>query len=320
MKSRISRSILSWMLLAGFLVASPIVQAADPFVVKRTEDGVSVTLDGKLLTNYLTRSGAKPILWPVIGQDGVELTRAYPMKEEGGEHEKKDHIHHRSFWFTHGDVNGISFWHENDTHGNIVHREFKEISGGKSAVIETVNDWIGPDGKKVCEDTRKFEFHQEGDLRLIDVDVTVTASNGKVTFGDTKEGSFGVRVAGSMKVDEKLGGVLTNSEGDTNGGAWGKPARWVDYCGPIGDKTYGVAIINHPDSYGFPSHWHVRTYGLFAANPFGLKAFYNGAEGKDGTLVLEPGDSFTLKYRVVLHPGNHDAKQIEDQFQAYSKK
>ncbi|MEE3076637.1 MAG: PmoA family protein [Planctomycetota bacterium] len=305
-------------LIGALAMSSRSSEAADPFVVQQTDEGVRVMMDGKLLTHYLSRSGAKPILWPVMGPDSVELTRGYPMRAEGGEHERKDHVHHRSFWFTHGDVNGVSFWHENDTHGNIVHREFSEVSGGKSAVIASVNDWIGPEGKKFCEDKRRYEFHREGDLRLIDVDVTVTASNGKVTFGDTKEGSFGVRVAGSMKVDEKLGGLLTNSEGQTNTDAWGKPARWVDYCGPVGEKTYGVAILNHPDSYGFPSHWHVRTYGLFAANPFGLKAFYKGAEGKDGTLVLAPGESFTVKYRVVLHPGDHDAELIEKQFKAYS--
>ena len=87
--------------------------------------------------------------------------------------------------------------------------------------------------------------------------------------------------------------------------------------GPLLFSTL-VRLLNHPDSYGFPSHWHVRTYGLFAANPFGLKAFYKGAEGKDGTLVLAPGESFTLKYRVVLHPGDHDAELIEKQFKAYS--
>ena len=318
MNAHAARSWSLLLVLMGCSSWSIQADAADRFEVTQDDQGVKVSLDGELLTHYLVKSGAKPILWPVMGKGGVELTRAYPMREEGGEHERKDHVHHRSFWFTHGDVNGISFWHENDAHGNIVHREFSKVEGGDSAVIATVNDWIGPDGKKVCEDRRSFKFHTEGDLRLIDVSITVTASDGKVTFGDTKEGSFGVRVAGSMKVDEKLGGVLINSEGQSNAEAWGKPARWVDYSGPVGDKTHGIAILNHPSSYGYPSHWHVRTYGLFAANPFGLKAFYNGAEGKDGTLVLMTGKSFTLRYRVVLHEGDHEAAAIEKQFQAYA--
>lgn len=292
------------------------VQATE-YAVEKTDTGVKVTADGKLLTEYLTRSGAKPILFPLIGPGGVELTRGYPMRPVA-EHERDDHIHHRSMWFTHGDVNGISFWDENNNHGVIKHQEFLETAGGQTAVIKTRNLWTSPDGDPVCEDIRRFEFGGTESLRWIDVDITVNATHGELTFGDTKEGAFGFRIAGSMKVDEKLGGYLVNSEGAKNQAAWGKPARWVDYVGPVNDRTVGITIMNHPDSYGYPSHWHVRTYGLFAANPFGLHDFYAGAEGKDGTLVLDQGESFHLKYRVLLHDGELPAAEIEKQFETYA--
>lgn len=292
--------------------------ADDAVTVERDGDKVVVKIDGDLVTEYLERSGAKPVLWPVLGPSGHELTRAYPQRETAGPHEREDHVHHRSFWFTHGDVNGISFWHETEGHGNILHREFTELTSGDVGVIESLNDWMSPEGVKQCEDLRRFEFsdHQLG--RLIKVSIIVTATEGPLRFGDTKEGSFGVRVAGSMKVDEKLGGTILTSEGLRDGESWGKPASWVDYAGPVGEGRGGITILNHPSSYGYPSHWHVRTYGLFAANPFGLHDFYGADSGRNGALELELGESFTLSYLVLLHDGDVTADQINELFKTYS--
>jgi hypothetical protein len=301
-------------LLMG-LVATTLA-AQNKFEVTQGEKQVDVKLNGELLTTYHTTVGAKPILWPILGPHGIEMTRAYPQVADGKKGEKKDHIHHRSFWFTHGDVNGISFWHENAKHGNTVHRKFVKVSGGERAVISTINDWVGPDGKKHCEDQRTYTFFVDGKNRYVDVDITVRAAFGPVTFGDTKEGSFGVRTAGTMKVDSKLGGKIVTSEGLKGTEAWGKPAAWVDYTGPVEGKTVGIAILNHPQSYGYPSHWHVRTYGLFAANPFGLKAFKTG---KDGSLKLNKDESFTLRYRVIFHEGDTVSADIAGEFKKYSR-
>ena len=116
----------------------------------------------------------------------------------------------------------------------------------------------------------------------------MTASAGPVKFGDTKEGSFGVRVAGSMKVTSKPAGHVINTHGDKDGNAWGKAAPWVDYYGsavPKG-KVVGIAIMNHPSSFRYPTYWHVRTYGLFTANPFGLHHF-KGDNSIDGAHQME---------------------------------
>lgn len=291
----------------------------DRFEIKKEDGDVAIYLDGELLTRYVVKSGNKPIMWPLTGPSGLKMTRSYPMTE-GVENERTDHPHHRSFWFTHGDVNGISFWHEADDTGEIVHREFVEASGGDEATISTINDWIAPDGTKLCEDKREFRFGAKDQFRWIDAVVTVTGTADEVKFGDTKEGSFGVRVAGTMREELGLGGRIVTSEGAIGAGeAWGKPARWVDYQGPVDEQTVGIAIMNHPTSYGFPSHWHVRGYGLFAANPFGLHDFYGSDSGKDGTLVLGAGDSFTLKYRVLIHPGDHEEGQVEAFYEDYVK-
>lgn len=297
-------------LLTGTVLAGEMTLERD----KHVDRGVTVLLDGELFTEYLIDHGPRPILWPIIAPGGKELTRQYPMKFAIDE--RRDHPHHRSLWFTHGNVNGIDFWAETDPHGSIKHREWVRVEAkGDTAVIVTRNDWLGPDGKKVCEDERTVTCRDRGKTRTIDVELTLTASDGPVTFGDTKEGSFAVRVDRQMKVDAEAGGRIVNSEGQTDKDAWGKRARWVDYHGPVDGEVLGIAILNHPTSLRYPTHWHVRTYGLFAANPFGLHDFEGG---EDGSLELKQGESFTLRYRVVLHRGDEKEGQIEQAFQEYA--
>jgi hypothetical protein len=120
-----------------------------------------------------------------------------------------------------------------------------------------------------------------------------------------------------LDVERNLGGRIVNAEGFTNEPAWGKPSPWVDYHGPIDGQVLGIAILNHPQSFRFPTHWHVRTYGLFAANPFGLHDFYND-KAKDGSHRVEPGGSFRLLYRVVLHQGDERQGRIAERFKAYA--
>jgi hypothetical protein len=303
-------------LLVLIILCNPV--QAQQFTLEKKDDGITVNVDGKLFTRYLVQSGAKPILWPVVGPTGKEMTRAYPMREAGPK-EANDHVHQRSLWFTHGDVNGISFWDEEENHGTILHREFVKAEAGTGhAIIVTRNDWVSPGGKRVCEDERKLVFGVGKDLRWIDFDVTVTAGDEPVTFGDTKEGSFGVRVAGSMDVQRKEGGKIINSEGQTDDEAWGKRAPWVDYSGPVDDEVLGIAILNHPSSFRYPTYWHVRPYGLFAANPFGWHDFLGDAN-TNGAHTLQPKESFTLRYRVLLHRGRADEANVAEQFEHYSQ-
>lgn len=302
------------LLAAAMMTASA---GAQEITVEKGKDGVAVKVDGQLFTRYVTKSGNKPILWPVIGPNGHEMTRQYPMRKAAPS-ERADHPHHRSLWFTHGDVNGVSFWHEGDDAGNIVHREFTKIADDPPT-IEAINDWVSPDGRKICEELQKFRFGADEDARWIDMELTITAPKSHaVKFGDTKEGSMGIRVAGTMKVDAKGGGRIINSEGQTDKNAWGKAAAWVDYHGPVDGKTVGVAILNHPGSFRFPTYWHVRTYGLFAANPFGLHDF-KGDNSIDGSHTLAPGDAFTLRYRIIFHRGDEKQAKIAESFAAYAK-
>jgi hypothetical protein len=300
--------------------------------VDQQQDKVTVKIDGKLFTEYLTNSNGKPILWPINGPTGAAMTRSFPMEKVAGE--ATDHPHQRSFWFTHGDVNGIDFWMEGPRAGKQVHKGFVHVEGGPTGTIVTRNDWVAPDGKKVLEDERRLSFFEDHGNRVIDFDITLTASEGPVTFGDTKEGSFGLRIAESMRVErggKAAAGRIVNSEGNIDNGktfkdpqTWGKRASWVDYSGPVkgpsGDEhVAGITILNHPSSFRFPSYWHVRTYGLFAANPFGVHDFVGGAAPeKAGNHTLKPGESLHFRYRVIFHAGHGDTSAIDKQFTQFA--
>ncbi len=297
------------------VLAMVVVAATSPaaeLTATLSDSGVVVKIDGEPFATYVPEFNGTPVIWPIIGPSGKSMTRSYPMGK--APNEKEDHVHHRSMWFTHGDVNGLSYWHRE----TIKHREFVKIEGGKRALIVTRNDWLTPEGKKVCEDERTLRFGSDGDARWIDFDVVIKASNGPVRFGDTKEGTMAVRVAETMKVDAEKGGRIVNSEGQMDKAAWGKPAAWVDYQGPVDGENLGIAILNHPSSFRFPTYWHVRTYGLFAANPFGLDNFISGRD-VDGSHTLADGETMKLYYRVVLHRGDEKTAKLAEAFAAYAK-
>ena len=264
-------------------------------------------------------------MWPIIGPDEIEMTRAYPFRQDDDQ-ERTDHPHHRSLWFSHGDVNGIDFWaapsDENRPSrgfGRIEHREFLKVSkSGDTPVIVTRNMWVDSRDRELMQDYRTIQFGATPAARWIDFDLQLfTAGDEPVKFGDTKEGCFGVRVAGWMKVDN--GGRIVTNHGKQDKDAWGTRASWVDYNGARESSgRHGIAILNHPRSFRFPTYWHVRTYGLFAANVFGLHNFKNSDE-EDGSYELQPGETLMFCYRVFLHRGDEQDGRVPEAFIDYAK-
>ncbi|HAC90015.1 MAG TPA: hypothetical protein DCF63_05180 [Planctomycetaceae bacterium] len=283
------------------------------FQLEKHDAGVRVMLNGQMMTDYLT-AAPSPILWPLLGPDSVKLTRDFPMIADT-EGEKRDHPHHRSLWFTHGLVNGTDFWHKG---GKVNHREFTQLSDGPVAVIGSTNVWTKDEGEDVLTERRRMSFGAGENYRWIDFDIRLVAQFGDVHFGDTKEGAFAVRVAETMKVEARKGGKIVNSFGKKDLLAWRQPATWVNYTGPVCEKTYGIAMFSHPSSFGHPVRWHVRTYGLFAANPFGEKQFTGGYEEGPG-VQLKQGEELSLHFRVVLHKEITDGETISKLYDEYAK-
>lgn len=331
--SHFLRSALAILLVAGLSCLSA-TAAPKGFQIEKTKSGLTVNYDGELFTKYVIDQSNKPYLYPVIGPTGKAMTRAYPMETIEGE--QHDHPHHRSIWFGHQGVGGFDTWHEPMTVeerfkkkpeglekamaalGPTKHVDFRVISfGPKRAIIESVNDYVGSDGKKLMSDERKIVFTATKDTRVIDYDITLIASYGDVTLDDKKDAGFSVRVPTSMSIDGKQGGHIVTSEGARDGDAWGKRAAWVTFWGPVDGETLGITILNHPKSFRHPTPWHARTYGLFTANPFGTTSLDKKAE--DGGFVLKKGEKIQLRHRVILHKGDAEAANIAKAWKAYSK-
>ena len=255
-----------------------------PIAIKAGKDRVVITIGDQPFTELLFAADrAKPVFYPVFGPNQIPMTRDFPFKDTTPG-EKHDHPHHESLWYTHGDVNGVSFWHLGDDAGTIKQTDLK-IDGD---TITTTNDWVAPDGKRVCSDRRVMKFSSlPGGARVIDFSITIQASDGDVKFGDTKEGSMGIRTHPLLRTDK--GAEVTNSAGQKGKAIWGKPAKWVNYQSKIDDKPVGVAIFDSPKNPRHPSTWHAREYGLVAANPFGAHDFSGAAKGA-GDFCIKSGE------------------------------
>jgi hypothetical protein len=261
----------------------------------------------------------KPFLYPLLGPGGVPMTRNWPMKEVEGE--DRDHPHQRSVWYAHGEVNGHDFWSEGSKAGMTVHQKFLVVQPGPEVgVIRSLNKLVTRDGQVLCTDERTMRFYNRSNQRLFDFEITIRATEADVVFGDTKEGTMAVRLAESMRLRAPKGkpgkGRIVNSEGAKDGETWGKRAKWCDYYGPVDGKIVGVAIFDHPGNPRHPTWWHVRDYGLFAANPFGVHDFEKKPKGA-GDLKIPFGSSVTFRYRFYMHEGDEKQADVEGQYQLY---
>jgi hypothetical protein len=176
----------------------------------------------------------------------------------------------------------------------------------------------------VLNEDRKMIFHSGGPDRVIDFDFTLTAKT-NVTFGDAKDGVFGIRLASGLEEpgpksipEPKRTGLMINAQGcQKEAECWGKRSEWMDYSGTVEGQQLGIAIFDTPGNSGFPTYWHARGYGLFANNIFGRSDFTNKKE-PDGSVTLKPGEQLHFRYRVVIHPGDAASAHIADLYKDYS--
>jgi hypothetical protein len=248
----------------------------------------------------------KPFYYPIMVQ-GVSLTRAHPMEVREGE--ARDHVHHTSVYFCHGEVNGKDYWSKVP----ITFKRFlKREAGPVYARILAENAW----GEDITE-IQDVTIVNVGQDVLMDWVITLRAEKIPVHLGKTKEGTFGVRVRTELTAPdpgkkEQAGrgkGMMVDSLGNEGEPAIrAKAAPWADNFGVAEGKTIGVAIMNHPTSWRYPGNWHVRNYGLFAANPF----------YEQGEHHLKPGEQVVIKYRLYAHGGDPKAAKVEEVFQGYA--
>lgn len=305
------------------LVSSSAMAGQGLITITPGPDRFRVAIDGQLFTEYIYRGYPRPILYPVIGPHGIGMTRNWPMKDVPGE--AKDHPHHKSLWFAHRPINGIDFWSEFPQAGKTVHDKVLQVhSGTRRGLIQTANQWITADGKLIFTDTRTLGFEAAGPARIIDWEITLHASHGDLTFGDSKEGSMAIRTHPNLQLDNdpKRGVTTANGQALTSTGVrgkavWGKRADWIDYWGQIEGKTVGIAIFDHPANPRHPTWWMARGYGYIGANPFGISAFEGKPPGT-GDMKIKANQSVTFRWRFVFHPGDAQQAQLDQLYQQYA--
>ncbi|HBE41530.1 MAG TPA: hypothetical protein DDW27_10070 [Bacteroidales bacterium] len=313
-------------------------------VKNEAERKVDVLVGGKLFTSYRWPENVyKPILYPVITSAGTEITRGFPLNPREGE--RNDHIHQVGIWLNYGKVNGLDFWGnghrgvKEPNGGEIKHLSVEKMTGGKGeAVLITNASWIDPSGVQLLAERTEYHFIVQGSTRIIDRITTLTAGTTAVKFDDTKEGMFGIRVARQLelpsdemvallkadgtlsaqkiKASEGATGNYRSSEGITGDAVWSTRAKWMDLYGNIGDEKISIVVCDHPENQSYPTYWHARGYGLFAANPLGWTDFTKGKEKLD--FALQPGQSTKFRYRVVVSSGVHltdaDINKLAEEF------
>jgi hypothetical protein len=288
---------------------------------------IHVEIGGQPYGDFVVKSdeAMKPYFYPLRAATGTIVTRHWPM-EKVKELEPVDHQHQRGVWFGPDIVNGFDFWNNEFSYKNKIAGQIKlnkigaVKSGRKTGSLAVTFDWLDPSQTKIVEEARTMVFHDAGKLRIIDVTVDLTAVT-DVKFGDGKDCCFGIRLAPQLQEDKVIKvkdkpnqiipgppGVITNSLGQSSEKVvWGKAAAWADDSGEINGEKVGIAIFDHPKN-SRPARWHVRGYGLFAANPFGITSL--GDKSADGSVTLKPGEKLHFQYRVVVHPGGTDLAKL----------
>ena len=285
---------------------------------------IHILKEGRPFASYLYDSTLlKPVLYPVYSPSGILVERQYPFYNVEGE--SHDHPHHTGLFFTYGsegEVNGNNFWANQQGLTKIQHTSVKQMkSESGKAILETLSHWIDEKGEALLEEDRLTVFSGSEMNNLIDITIRLKAMSEDVVFKDTKEGMFGIRVADWLS-EERGNGTYLNSQGDTTeAGVWGKRAKWVRLAGSFDGRKMGIVIMNHPGSVNFPTFWHARGYGLFAANPLGQSVFEEarGVENPEPlNYVIKTGDAALFKFRMIIYEGDLPADQIELNYKAYS--
>ncbi|MGB0743738.1 MAG: PmoA family protein [Opitutales bacterium] len=285
-------------------------------------DRLTLSINGQLFTEYRSDKHV-PCLFPLMSAAGTHLTRQFPFNQNiAGE--SKDHPHHISFWFAHGQVNGHDFWHgrrgERIVTRSLRVDEVRTIPGGSSVSFTVDLEWLAQE-KRILTEERTYTVTETGDERIIEVNVILKATEGDVVFGDTKEGAFGLRVSPTIRLKgEHAKGGISTSTGMRDSKAWGKRAKWVAFHGPdSAGNPMVVAILDHPQNLRHPTWWHARDYGLLSANPFGPKAYGDDNFTHSVPAKLKQGRSLNLRYQLVLQTGLINAPELDKRWTGFSK-
>ncbi len=314
-------------------------------MVHEPERRVDISIDGQPFTSYIwPERVAKPVLYPLRTAKGTIITRGFPLEPRPGE--RTDHPHQVGLWLNYENVNGIDFWNNSEAikpqdapkMGAVRHRSIVAARGGSDqGELEVEADWLTYDKTVLLTEHTRYVFRGGPNFRSVDRITTLTAQDKKAVFADAKDGMLGLRVVRALeapsdkpevftdasgrattvaKLDNMgVNGVYLTSEGKRGEAAWGTRGRWCNLSGKVGEEPVTISIFDHPSNPGFPTYWHARGYGLFAANPLGEKIFSNGKETLN--LTLAPHQSVTYRYRILISSAIATPESTEAAYQAF---
>ena len=298
-------------------------------VKNEKERRIDVFIGQKPFTSFLYPDTLeKPVLYPLRAANGTIVTRGFPLNTKPGE--PTDHPHHIGTWLNFENVNGLDFWNNSyaiakekkNQYGWIKTDKVLETVNGEKGVLAYHANWTNQQNNILLEETTRFEFSGNNHQRMIDR-ITVLKADTLVKFTDAKDGLLGLRLAHELQIpatedqkftddkgnvtvvksgtDKIANGNYITSEGKTGNEAWSTRGVWCKVFGKMGNDSISIAIIDNPKNPSYPTFWHARGYGLFAANPLGEKVFTNGKSEKN--LQLKKGESVTFRYRIVIDNG-----------------
>ncbi len=291
---------------------------------------IDVWMGNQLFTSFLYADNIeKPVLYPVYATNQIEVTRGFPLRPKAGD--PTDHPHHIGIWFNFENVNGLDFWNNSSAiqkekkshYGWIKTDRILQTTSGPKGILGYHANWTNQKEEVLLEENTRLEFSRSGNKRIIDR-LTTLKANTNVTFTDAKDGLLGMRMAHELQIptkedrkyiddkgnitlvkgdrDQTANGNYLTSEGKTGDEAWSTRASWCKAYGKMATDSISITIIDHPKNINYPTYWHARGYGLFAANPLGEKIFSNGKSAKN--LHLKKGESVTFRYRIVVDSGS----------------
>ncbi|MFT3933515.1 MAG: PmoA family protein [Chitinophagaceae bacterium] len=343
MKALKSSLLLSMTMMASsFLFAQQMVK----LVKEKDNNRINVLIGNKPFTSFFyPDSLEKPVLYPIYAANGTTVTRGYPLNPQPGD--PTDHPHHIGMWMNYENVNGLDFWNNSfaipaekkKAYGWIKTDHSVKTTDGNKGTLTYKANWTDQQNDLLLEETTEFTFSGTDRLRIIDRVTTLTAVAPSVKFNDAKDGFLGFRLAHALEIptmeDKKFTddkGIVTTvkaskdsiangnyitSEGKQGDAAWSTRGRWCKVYAKMGKDSVSVVMIDNPKNPNYPTFWHARGYGLFAANPLGEKIFTNGQSSKN--LELQKGQSVVFRYRIVVDNGkstisNSTINKLADEF------
>lgn len=296
------------------------VEQSDVFV---EDDGeaLNLTLDDKPVLNYRYKSKDVPkgvdevysrggYIHPLWSPEGEVLTRIQPP----------DHYHHYGIWnpWTRTEFEGreIDFWNLAEEQGTVQSRGLTSrtsgpVNGGFKARHDHI-DFTGSEEKRTALNeelaVEAWNVDPDRELWLVDVgSVLNPATDQPLTIKEYRYQGFSLRA--TEKWNDKNAHLLT-SDGKDKSDANGTRARWIDVNGisEAEEGTSGILFMTHPGNFNFPEQLRIWPTGM---NEGEENVFINFNPAQDRDWELKPGNTYGLKYRMLVYDGEIDEEKAE---------